>query len=379
MELLIAERIRHYRKERELTQEQLAAELGISPQSISKWECGDGYPDITLLPRIAHHFHITVDELIGNDELGQKADLEKFWDTVNHSYDKPAEMLELCRRYYRKYPENYAIMNQIGWILTENKDLLQNEMPLLREVCEKIIDGCTDQYYRQNAAEYMCAFCEDSELNRWLDLCAPSYESYRGEILEMRLWQQGKREESREQAAVNNLELVIHWQSSRGRYRGKPEMSVEQNSRSIRFLHWLGDGEVPAGWMGMYALTTMRLAAGYFGCGRTEEGFAALEEGLTLYEQWCAIPDGTPLPLGETFGGITMKKNEAMLILPSGKETHTFYGWTLCEDESDPYTILTVPRGWEWWNSVRDTPRFRAAVERAERLKKGSEKENTSD
>ena len=40
MELLIAERIRHYRKERELTQEQLAAELGISPQSISKWECG---------------------------------------------------------------------------------------------------------------------------------------------------------------------------------------------------------------------------------------------------------------------------------------------------------------------------------------------------
>ena len=379
MELYFAERLRKYRKEKDMTQEALAQVIGVSPQSVSKWECGDGYPDITLLPRIAHHFRITVDELIGNDELGQKADLDKFWDTVNNSYDKPAEMLELCRRYYRKYPENYAIMNQIGWILTENKDLLQNEMPLLREVCEKIIDGCTDQYYRQNAAEYMCAFCEDSELNRWLDLCAPSYESYRGEILEMRLWQQGKREESRHQAAVNNLELVIHWQRSRGRYRGKPEMSVEQNSHSIRFLHWLGDGEVPAGWMGMYALTTMRLAAGYFGCGRTEEGFAALEEGLTLYEQWCAIPDGTPLPLGETFGGITMKKNEAMLILPSGKETHTFYGWTLCEDESDPYTILTVPRGWEWWNGVRDTPRFRAAVERAERLKKGSEKENSPD
>ena len=68
MELLFAKRIRGKRLEKGLTQEQLAQAIQISPQSVSKWERGDGYPDITLLPRIANFLQISVDELIGNDE-----------------------------------------------------------------------------------------------------------------------------------------------------------------------------------------------------------------------------------------------------------------------------------------------------------------------
>lgn len=40
MELMFAERLRKYRRERDLTQEELAQEIGISPQSVSKWERG---------------------------------------------------------------------------------------------------------------------------------------------------------------------------------------------------------------------------------------------------------------------------------------------------------------------------------------------------
>ena len=46
MDLLIGERIKKYRKNKEMTQDALAQALTVSPQSISKWECGDGYPDI---------------------------------------------------------------------------------------------------------------------------------------------------------------------------------------------------------------------------------------------------------------------------------------------------------------------------------------------
>ena len=65
MELLFAKRVREKRLEKGLTQEQLAQAIQISPQSVSKWERGDGYPDITLLPRIANFLQISVDELIG--------------------------------------------------------------------------------------------------------------------------------------------------------------------------------------------------------------------------------------------------------------------------------------------------------------------------
>ena len=70
MELMIAEKVKKYRRERDMTQEALAQALGVAPQSVSKWECGEGYPDITLLPAIANFFEITVDELIGNPGRG---------------------------------------------------------------------------------------------------------------------------------------------------------------------------------------------------------------------------------------------------------------------------------------------------------------------
>jgi len=55
--------LRRLRLEKGLTQEQLAAELGVSVQSVSRWECGNTLPDVMLLPRIARLYHVTVDDL----------------------------------------------------------------------------------------------------------------------------------------------------------------------------------------------------------------------------------------------------------------------------------------------------------------------------
>ncbi len=62
-ELKIGEKIKSKRRERELTQEELANILFVSKAAVSKWENGESYPDITLLPKIAQLFHITIDEL----------------------------------------------------------------------------------------------------------------------------------------------------------------------------------------------------------------------------------------------------------------------------------------------------------------------------
>ena len=53
------------RKEQRMTQEQLAEQLGISPQSVSKWENGHGYPDMGTLPTIAAVFSVSIDTLLG--------------------------------------------------------------------------------------------------------------------------------------------------------------------------------------------------------------------------------------------------------------------------------------------------------------------------
>lgn len=61
----ISNRIRALRLERGLTQEALAAEMGVSPQSVSKWERGAALPDISMLPELSVFFGVSLDELFG--------------------------------------------------------------------------------------------------------------------------------------------------------------------------------------------------------------------------------------------------------------------------------------------------------------------------
>ena len=65
MKLTIGQTIRSLRRERGITQEDLAEMLGVACQSVSRWELGSCYPDIELLPVIADIFQISTDKLLG--------------------------------------------------------------------------------------------------------------------------------------------------------------------------------------------------------------------------------------------------------------------------------------------------------------------------
>lgn len=68
MDMTIGKRIAHLRKEKGLTQEELAQHMGISPQAVSKWENDQTCPDISALPKLARLFEVTVDELLEGRE-----------------------------------------------------------------------------------------------------------------------------------------------------------------------------------------------------------------------------------------------------------------------------------------------------------------------
>ena len=72
MEIQISKTLKYLRQKNEKTQDELAEFLGITSQAVSKWERCEGYPDITLLPRIAGFFHVSVDTLLGVDEIARQ-------------------------------------------------------------------------------------------------------------------------------------------------------------------------------------------------------------------------------------------------------------------------------------------------------------------
>ena len=83
------------RKQKGITQEELAAKLYVSRTAISKWESGRGYPNIDSLKAIAKFFAVTIDELISSDEVLTIAE-EDGKIKENHLRDLVYGLFDLC-------------------------------------------------------------------------------------------------------------------------------------------------------------------------------------------------------------------------------------------------------------------------------------------
>lgn len=153
MELIIGEKLKKLRRERELTQEEVAAALGISFQAISKWERSDGYPDITMLPALANYFKVTVDELIGMNEIAAKDRLDEInreWEE-NRKNGRHGDNVSLMRDALKIYPNNALLLVQLSASLERLGGTELQRREQLREsieVQERILRYCEDSEVR---------------------------------------------------------------------------------------------------------------------------------------------------------------------------------------------------------------------------------------
>ena len=78
----VGNRIKELRNKRGLTQEALAAALGVTPQSVSKWECEVNFPDVSLLPDIAVFFGVSIDSLFS---MTRADEFERIGNRINEA------------------------------------------------------------------------------------------------------------------------------------------------------------------------------------------------------------------------------------------------------------------------------------------------------
>ena len=89
------EKLQELRKQKGLTQEELATRLYVSRTAISKWESGRGYPNIESLKAIAKLFSVTVDKLLSTDEILTIAE-EDSKRKEKHFFDMIYGLLDIC-------------------------------------------------------------------------------------------------------------------------------------------------------------------------------------------------------------------------------------------------------------------------------------------
>lgn len=89
----------HARKKSGLSQEEVAEKLGISRQTVSKWETGETLPDIRQSKRLALLYHLSLDELIDFD-----LDVQEIEQAIARSDEKREEKIDWTRAWGKKYP-----------------------------------------------------------------------------------------------------------------------------------------------------------------------------------------------------------------------------------------------------------------------------------
>ncbi len=123
--------LRRLRLAKKLTQEQVAAALGISAQSVSRWECGNTLPDVTALPEIARLYGVTIDDLyressVAYDNYAQR--LAGVFESTLDPEDFIRAELEFCRllkggAYSTKDLRLYGVLNQYMMFRCKEKAL----------------------------------------------------------------------------------------------------------------------------------------------------------------------------------------------------------------------------------------------------------------
>lgn len=116
MNITIGRRMRELRASKKITQEQLAAHLGITVQAVSKWEREEGYPDITLLPAIASFYGISVDSLLGVDEIERQKKLQEYTERSKQKRSAP-DRIAVWREAYQEFPNEPMVLHNLAFAL----------------------------------------------------------------------------------------------------------------------------------------------------------------------------------------------------------------------------------------------------------------------
>lgn len=111
MKIKLSENIRKYRKEKGMTQEQLAEALGVTVGAISKWELGASVPELALIAAMADFFETSVDALIGYEMQGGKAEAVLSRIKTYRREKNFTDGALLAEKALRKYPNHFGIVH----------------------------------------------------------------------------------------------------------------------------------------------------------------------------------------------------------------------------------------------------------------------------
>ena len=407
MKLTIGTNIRELRRKHHITQEQLADKLGVSYQSVSRWENDTSYPDMELLPALSRIFSVSIDHLLGvseedkNDKVIEL--LKLFSKAANEPWDRET-LISVIVALRRDYPECLSIVQMFE--LSVQKGLYRDPAVLaeLRLTADELIMHTPDVWIHDQIVLYMARMEDDAHIEDFLRKYASVTDLSRDVLLQNRYqtrMEYDKLEQVRQSNLYTGLDRLFDSSLQGWQDIGKPadiHRLLYVNDVMLDLLHHVcncdpspafpisGNGEVDF-WVEQRLWMGMRRACYMVALNRIEEAYLILEDTVCLLEKAMTQANKTELRCGSpSLDQMVWISEECWLACDEGD----LIQWTQSGDSSEDiqekaryihregncymifpswfYRALTERQGWEWFDPIRETPRFQAYAARISRL-----------
>ncbi len=353
MNLQLSENIKRFRREKNLTQDDIATELGISYQAVSRWETGSSYPDIELLPELAAMLGVSMDILFGMDEKSEEKKLAQY-DMESDAATNADEQINLTKKYIAMLPNNtYLKYRLISEYKNKGMEYAATKLEEIRKLCRFIVEHTTDMdWWRDCAIDDVISIENEENVEMWCSELDNRTIITTVQALTNRYYYRNEIDKYNEAIQKDIIHSLTHMfaddfckRDAKTYKNAQSRVDGQQLILKTIDIFRNPDIEIDA-WLETRMFAYMRLAAGQFGVGNIEEGYIALEKAVDLYISYDELPNDTELryncPLLDML--VVTKSN-------GGK----------C---ADALRLLENSTGWAWFNGVRSEERFQKQVER---------------
>ena len=156
MKLPVGEKIKTMRTAKGLTQEGLAQAIGVSCQSVSRWEMGACYPDIELLPSLANFFGTTLDDLLGMNEMRSAQTISDIYTAVfdEERQGNWQEAARILREALKIYPDDDGFTAELATALGQTGET--NDLTEAIVLAEAVLSRSMSDKLRSTVRASLC-------------------------------------------------------------------------------------------------------------------------------------------------------------------------------------------------------------------------------
>ena len=241
----IGKKIKELRKQRGITQEQLAESIGVSFQAVSKWENNIALPDITLAPVLASYFGVSMDELfdfsLSKTEIEAESIAEEAY---KYRESDPCRSRNIIEEGLKKFPDNAVLLSSLLYVLNYSEKPDETI-----SVANKIIERSARNDLKYDAFRFLAyAYKAKGDMDSAKNAIEQIPEIYFNKLTEMAYLLSGeaKFEAAEKQKRVSSENLIqMMWKITESyEEKGEYEKAIAETKKALEIISVIDNGQL---------------------------------------------------------------------------------------------------------------------------------------